>query len=617
MNDNFEDVNSIKNQIIKRNLGLSFVIFGLIISRYLVDYLFFHALSEFFSIIITFTVFIITWNLKYKIQNNVLLIFGISCLYISFLDLIHTLGFYGMGIFTEYGRDLATQLWIVSRYMQSISIFVAFLLIHKRNNPINVFLIYLFITTIIIFLIFARLFPVCYDEVTGLTPFKKISEYIICGILLSSIFIIIKKKYLINVYVLQMFIHSILFMIFSEISFTFYIDVYGIFNLTGHILKFIAVYFIYLSILKTELTDPFQSLFRDISVKQKELEGFSNAIPEAFIVIDSNGKILFVNDLFQNILIDSNHMPLKIGDNLKKIQINNILLNKIKEIIDIKQEVNTIIESKKESEWYEAITRIIRYSDKPSDYSVLVLLRDITRFLEYDAIQKKFISITSHEMRTPLTNLSLSMNNLEKHFDTLTDESKKQLISILSRNIESLQELTENLLDVSKLDSEKMKLNYESFKISEAINHVIEELKPISSAKSIRFTIECPKESKILADPQRIIQVIQIIIHNAIKYSPKNSVVKIMIEENHSGRYSIKSKTGTLIKIQDYGIGIKNQDKYRIFEKFFRSDDVKNIPGTGLGLYIAKEIVELHQGDIFIESEFGKGSIFIIFLPIN
>ena len=157
----------------------------------LYNYLFYHSIIEIFSIIIAYGLFIIVWNSKDYNISKFLLFLGIAFFFIASLDLLHTLSYKGMNIFKGYNSNLATQLWITARYIESISILLSFLFLKRKPNPILIFTGYLIVCGILIFLIFARLFPACYLEGKGLTLFKIYSEYIISAIFLVSIVLLV------------------------------------------------------------------------------------------------------------------------------------------------------------------------------------------------------------------------------------------------------------------------------------------------------------------------------------------------------------------------------------------------------------------------------------------
>ena len=252
------------------------LIFGLVLYGFylcsLYSYLLYHSLVEIFSIIIGCSIFILVWNSKRHLDSNYLLFLGIGYLFISLLDLAHTLAYKGMGVFPGYDADLPTQLWIAARYLQSLSLLVAPVFLHRKFNAKRAFWVYLAVTIILLAAIFAGLFPECYVEGSGLTPFKIISEYIISAILLSAAALLFQNRRLFDVEVWRWLVFSLLLTIGAELAFTFYISVYGLSNLIGHIFKLIAFYFIYKAIVEMGLERPHRILFRNLEQSKLALE---------------------------------------------------------------------------------------------------------------------------------------------------------------------------------------------------------------------------------------------------------------------------------------------------------------------------------------------------------
>lgn len=241
-------------------------------------YLLFHSLAEIFSIVVACGIFMIAWNSRHFFANHYLLFIGIAYLFVAGVDLIHTLAYKGMGIFQGYETNLTTQLWIATRYMVSLSFLIAPLLFRRKLKINLIFLGYIVATSILLLSIFYRnIFPVCFIEGVGLTPFKKISEYIICLILLASIVLLLKNRGEFSTNVFQWIVWSIIMTIASELAFTFYIHAYGFSNMVGHFSKILSFYFIYKAIVETCLTKPYKLLFRNL--KQSE-EALQNTLKE-------------------------------------------------------------------------------------------------------------------------------------------------------------------------------------------------------------------------------------------------------------------------------------------------------------------------------------------------
>jgi PAS domain S-box-containing protein len=281
----------------------------------LYSYLLFHSLAEIFSIVVACGIFVIAWNSRQFFENNYLLFIGIAYLFVGGLDLIHTLAYTGMGVFKGYETNLATQLWIAARYMQSISLLIAPLLFRRKLRVNLVFTGYALATSIFLFSIFYwDIFPLCFIEGVGLTPFKKISEYIISLILLGSIILLLKNRREFERGVLQWLVLSILFTIASEMAFTIYTDPYGLSNLIGHFFKIISFYLIYEAIIETGLKRPYDLLSQDLRRKEEalaRLASFPELNPNPIAEIDLSGSVYYLNPAAKRLFPDLQTMGSK------------------------------------------------------------------------------------------------------------------------------------------------------------------------------------------------------------------------------------------------------------------------------------------------------------------
>ncbi|MCK4479667.1 MAG: PAS domain S-box protein, partial [Candidatus Lokiarchaeota archaeon] len=262
----------------------------------LYSYLLFHSIAELFSIIIAGGIFLVGWNSRKYMNNSFFLVLGVSSLFIAVIDLIHTLAYSGMNIFTGYDANLPTSLWIAARYLQAGSCLFASLLIKKTLQPIYLFITYLSVALILVFLIFATLFPVCYIVGVGLTPFKIVSEYIIDIILLVCLLIIIKNRTEFDKKVFSLMISSILATMIAELAFTFYFGVTELPNFIGHIFKIIAFYLLYKAIIQIGIEEPFGLLFRKIKRSELELKNIIEHSGVGITMVDENGVYLLVNE---------------------------------------------------------------------------------------------------------------------------------------------------------------------------------------------------------------------------------------------------------------------------------------------------------------------------------
>jgi PAS domain S-box-containing protein len=279
------------------------VLLGLYLSS-LRNYLLFHSMVEMFSIVVAFGIFTIGWNSRNYIKSNYLLFLAIAYLFIAFLDLLHTLSYKGMGIFTDYDY-YANQVWIATRYMESLSLLAAFWFMKESRsvNAVRVFSAYFAVTALIVAAIFWwKVFPVCFADGTGLTSFKKISEYIICLILGAAIWLLFRMRDRFDPVVHRWLVWSLLCTIFSELAFTFYISNYGFSNLVGHYFKLFSFYFIYRALVATGITAPHAVLFRALQDSETKFRGLVESSRDLIWEVDEGLRYTYVSPLAPDIL---------------------------------------------------------------------------------------------------------------------------------------------------------------------------------------------------------------------------------------------------------------------------------------------------------------------------
>ncbi|ADQ05931.1 integral membrane sensor signal transduction histidine kinase [Caldicellulosiruptor hydrothermalis 108] len=224
-----------------------------------------------------------------------------------------------------------------------------------------------------------------------------------------------------------------------------------------------------------------------------------------------------------------------------------------------------------------------------------------------EEMRQEFISNISHEIGSPLTSIRGFASALKN--ENLSFEQRKHYLDIIENECIRLSKLSENLLRLTMLDSEQYPLHLTTYRLDKQIQLTILEFEPQWSEKELDITLSLD-EIIITADQDLLKQVWQNLIDNAIKFTLKGGAIKIQL---------YKKETYAIVTISDTGIGISEQDLPRIFERFFKADKSRNraVSGSGLGLSIVKKIVELHNGKIFVNSQLGKGTEFIIQLPLN
>ena len=229
---------------------------------------------------------------------------------------------------------------------------------------------------------------------------------------------------------------------------------------------------------------------------------------------------------------------------------------------------------------------------------------------ELNKMKSDFLSITSHELRTPMTPIKVQSELLlEKSFGNINKKQEHSL-KIIIRNTQRLERLIKDILDVSKLKSKKMKFEFKPTQLNDIISNTIENIESFIKKKQMKVSTKLTQLPKIMIDKEKIGELITNLCYNSIKFTKEKG--KIIVETK-------KDKNNITVKISDNGIGIAKKDFEKIFEPFIQLDPstTRKYGGAGLGLNICKEIMESHKGKIWVESKIGKGSTFYFSLPIK
>lgn len=243
--------------------------------------------------------------------------------------------------------------------------------------------------------------------------------------------------------------------------------------------------------------------------------------------------------------------------------------------------------------------------DRPS--MVVMTSHDVTERTELERRKDDFISMASHELKTPVTSMTMFIQLLQRYNAEEGDTHALSLLEKMDKQMKKMTKLIGDLLDLSKIQAGRLEFRKEVFIINDLVKEIVDTLQPTTNKH--KFIVGEKIEEKVFADRDRIGQVLINLITNAIKYSPRAD--KIVIS-------STVQKNEVVLHIRDFGIGITARDQEKIFERFFRAEGAneRTYPGFGIGLYISQEIIKKHNGTIWVSSEKGKGSTFSFSLPI-
>lgn len=247
------------------------------------------------------------------------------------------------------------------------------------------------------------------------------------------------------------------------------------------------------------------------------------------------------------------------------------------------------------------------FADDGAVETVLTISRDITEKKELDKQSKDSVSVVSHELRTPITSLKIAAQFLQKKFAEKGDETTAEQLEKMNRQIDKMKNIIADLMDTTQIEHGTIKLQKDKFDFNLLVQEIVDEIK-VTTGRKIR--IKGAAASTVYADAFRIGQVITNLLSNAARYSPEGKEIHVLISSD---------ATSVTCRVRDFGPGISSEQQQKIFERFYRANEMEHLThiGLGLGLYISSEIIKLHNGKIWVESRAGKGSTFSFMLPLG
>ena len=291
------------------------------------------------------------------------------------------------------------------------------------------------------------------------------------------------------------------------------------------------------------------------------------------------------------------------------------MINKVENTVDMneyKKYSDIVIKNENETNHYRIYVKPIITKDGES-IGVVTLMQNVTKFKEVDQLKSEFVSTVSHEFRTPLTSITMSVGLLLDKIPGNINDDQKELIEAIKEDSDRLKNLVTELLDLSRIESGKIQMNIIPNDIRNIVFTTVKPLKLQAEKKNVIIEIDIKENmAKVKADYNKISWVLTNLIGNALRYIPADGTGKIKIN-------AVQTVDKMLISITDNGKGIPEEYKQKIFEKFIqiRDEHAESNGSTGLGLAISKEIVNAHGGEIWVESKIGEGSTFYFTLSIG
>ncbi len=357
----------------------------------------------------------------------------------------------------------------------------------------------------------------------------------------------------------------------------------------------------------TELESNFAYMGRELSNMLREVNNEKNKLSTVFsymadglVVYDTEGKLMQSNPAAARLL----------GDRILYEDFDKIFAPfTIQELLESEEKTHTQL-MQVDDAYINAI--FVEYMEEEGVVAgLIVVLQDTTEAKQMEEMQKEFVANVSHELRTPIT-------TIKSYVETLIDGAKDepevedQFLGVINHESDRMTHLISELLELSRIDSRQVKLQLEPVDLTDLVKNSVDEHVFLAQQKEQTLSFVGPEQPHYIeADTQRVEQVLRNLITNAIKYSPKKASITLgMRPQPRTGRVEVF--------VRDTGMGIEKKEQERIFERFYRVDKARSrsMGGTGLGLAISREIMEMHHGEIWVESQYGKGSTFWLSFPL-
>lgn len=581
------------------------------------NYILFHTSAELFSVSVAFGIFFIAWNTRRFSNNGFLVWIGSIYLYVGIIDLLHALAYQGMNILPQAGANTATQLWIVARYLEAGGLAWAFRYVDRPapDGGIHLLLAPLSLAAIASILVY-DVFPDCYIEGRGLTPFKIASEFVVIAVLLVAAIVLTLNRQAFGTRERILLFAMLATKILSELAFTAYGTVFDGANAAGHVLKISAFYLTYLVVIKGALTDPYHSLFRNLqaarNMYEQSEERFRMAIRPAPIAVFSQDASLRYSWAYNSRVMAVPDGIIGMTDAEVFSSTDARLLARIKKQVlatgnGIRREVQ--LEVKERSIFDLTIEplrsrtgNIVGIIGTAIDVSELTRAR--IRAEQANQSKSRFLAAASHDLRQPFQAMRLFHHLLSSR---LTSPQQTEVATRMAEAMDAGESLLNALLDISTLEAGKVEPNLANVKVSEIIGRVAREVEPQAAEKGLSLRwVDC--RAIVRSDPVLLTRMIRNLATNALRYTERGGIL-----------IGCRRLQGSLrIEVWDTGCGIPKDKLDFIFEDFFQIGNLERdrSRGLGLGLSIVIRLADLLNHPVSVRSQEGRGSVFCIEVPV-
>jgi PAS domain S-box-containing protein len=584
-----------KEIVFGARLGVPLLAVAILVPISFFSFLLFHTLAELVSIVIAVAAFIVAWNTYAFSRNSFLLFLGTGLLWLGALDLFHTLVYKGMQIYPGVtGANLPTQFWVGTRYLHALILLAAPLAANRPLRRANV-LLGLGACSVLLWLwIMVEGFPDAFVEGQGLTPFKIGSEYVIVAILAGALLHLYHRRADFDGRILKLISASVLATMVAELAFTFYVSVYGLSNLVGHLFKILAYWYIYVALVEYALAEPFRLMAHGATTYE--------AIPHPTVVIDQDGLICQTNAAARQAiglgadecigrpcheLLHPRHLA--IADCPACLRISTGTPAERIELEDTQQR-----------RWTEITLSPVTWRGQAA--GMVHVSRDITELKQAmiglarsNTELQRFAEVAAHHLQEPVRRMASYAERLTTQLTGLLDDAEARLsleyIGQQARREQSLLRDVERYLAASQPRGE-----VKSVDTRKVLDMALEDLAERIRAAGVEIVVGDLPPTRI--DTLRLTDVFAVVLDNALSFGRGEHSPRIAVEGERTGKF-------VRFSVSDNGAGIAKDYRERVFRVFERLETGGE--GTGIGLAILRRVAESTGGRAWIEDAPGGG----------
>lgn len=590
------------------------------------SYLLFHTFAEIFGLVIAFGVFMFAWNTRRFLDNGYLLFLGVSCFFVGMLDLLHTMAFRGMPIFTDFDDNLPTQLWIASRYFQGISLCIAPFFFRRKVPLGRVMLAYSAATLAVLASIFYwRVFPDCFLPDTGLTRFKIASEFVISGLLMLSGLLLWRNRGRLDPLVLRFLVLSIGAAVLTELCFTAYDHPYAWVNFAGHMAKILSFYFLYRAIIETGLNKPHDVLFRHLQQEIAERAKAEESLRKSRELLERTQKAGGVGGFEWNPDTDSLKWTAQsfrlFEAPLDFIPTRQAMLERVVQE-DRARFAGSFEDAARTASPVDATARIttftgrrrwIRFLGSPATRGagtvMAGVMQDVTDSVRLEILRGDIERMTRHDLKGPLNSI-IGLPALILADEEMNREEIDEYLQIVRQAGFKMLDMIDISLDLFKMEQGTYEFEPKAVDIAAMLRKFGKEAAGKLRARSVTLEAlagDIPAGEKssfpVLGQELPCWSMLWNLLENAIQASPKGGEVIV--------RMSVRGGMAA-ISISNRG-AVPQEIRDRFFEKYVTAG---KSGGTGLGTYSARLIAETMGGSITLDTSDPGGTTVTVTLPM-